>query len=291
MNDAIQKARVLTEALGWIRQFRDRHVVVKLGGSALEDPASVSRCLRDVIFMESVGMRPILIHGGGKSINRAMEQAGIPPRFVHGRRYTDPQTLDIVARVLCEEVCESIVDDIRSQGGHAIGLSYLTQNVLIGERLTLPGENGEPVDLGRVGYVSDINRDVLLSVCRARCIPVIPSIALDRDGQKLNVNADTAAAAVARLLKAEKLVFLSDVPGIFLDRQDPSTLIPHLRGDRVRELIQTGVIDTGMVPKVEAALEALAAGVGKVHIIDAKIPHSILLEIYSDTGIGTEIVR
>jgi acetylglutamate kinase len=291
VNDAIQKAQVLTEALGWIRQFRDRHVVVKLGGSALEDPASVSRCLRDVIFMESVGMRPILIHGGGKSINRAMEQAGIPPRFVHGRRYTDPQTLDIVAKVLCEEVCESVVDDIRTQGGHAIGLSYLTQNVLKGEKLTLSGENGEPLDLGRVGYVSDINRDVLLSVCRARCIPVIPSIALDADGQKLNVNADTAAAAVARLLKAEKLVFLSDVPGIFLDRKDPSTLLSHLRGERVRDLIKSGVIDAGMVPKVEAALEALEAGVGKVHIIDAKIPHSILLEIYSDTGIGTEIVK
>jgi len=291
VNDAIQKARVLTEALGWIRQFRDRHVVVKLGGSALEDPASVTRCLRDVIFMESVGMRPIVIHGGGKSINKAMEKAGIPPRFVHGRRYTDPQTLDIVAKVLCEEVCESVVDDIRTQGGHAIGLSYLTQNVLKGEKLTLPGENGEPLDLGRVGFVSDINRDVLLSVCRARCIPVIPSIALDADGQKLNVNADTAAAAVARLLKAEKLVFLSDVPGIFLDRKDPATLIPHLRGDRVRELIKTGVIDSGMVPKVEAALEALEAGVGKVHIIDAKIPHSLLLEVYSDTGVGTEIVR
>jgi acetylglutamate kinase len=291
VNDAIQKARVLTEALGWIRQFRDRHVVVKLGGSALEDPASVTRCLRDVIFMESVGMRPIVIHGGGKSINKAMEQAGISPRFVHGRRYTDPQTLDIVAKVLCEDVCESVVDDIRTQGGHAIGLSYLTQNVLKGQKLTLPGENGEPLDLGRVGYVSDINRDVLLSVCRSRCIPVIPSIALDADGQKLNVNADTAAAAVARLLKAEKLVFLSDVPGIFLDRKDPSTLIPHLRGDRVRELIRTGVIDSGMVPKVEAALEALESGVRKVHIIDAKIPHSLLLEVYSDTGIGSEIVR
>lgn len=291
MNDAIQKARVLTEALGWIRQFRDRHVVVKLGGSALEEPESVRQCLRDVIFMESVGMRPILVHGGGKSINRAMEAAGIPPRFVHGRRYTDPETLDIVSRVLCEEVCESLVDEIRIQGGHAIGLNYLTQNVLRGKRLTLPGGNGEPLDLGRVGYVFDINRDVLLSVCRARCIPVIPSIALDADGEKLNVNADTAAAAVARLLKSEKLVFLSDVPGIFLDRNDAGTLMSHLRGERVRELIATGVIDAGMVPKVEAALEALEAGVGKVHIIDAKIPHSILLEVYSDTGIGTEIVR
>ena len=126
MNDAIHKAQVLTEALGWIRQFRDRHVVIKLGGSALEDPASVTRCLSDVIFMEAVGMRPIIIHGGGKSINKAMELAGIAPRFVQGRRYTDSQTLDIVSKVLCEEVCESVVDDIRTQGGHAIGLSYLT---------------------------------------------------------------------------------------------------------------------------------------------------------------------
>lgn len=291
MNDAIQKAQILTEALSWIRRFRDRHVVVKLGGSALEEPEAVTRCLRDVIFMEAVGMRPIVVHGGGKSINRAMEAAGIAPRFVQGRRYTDEQTLEIVARVLCEDVCEALVDEIRTQGGHAIGLSYLTQNVLIGERLTLPGETGEPLDLGRVGFISGIHRDVLLAVCRGRCIPVIPSIALDRDGRKLNVNADTAAAAVARLLKAEKLVFLSDVPGIFLDRSDPSTLLSHLRSDRVRELIGSGVIEAGMVPKVEAALEALEAGVGKVHIVDARIPHSILLEVYSDTGIGTEIVR
>jgi acetylglutamate kinase len=236
-------------------------------------------------------MRPILVHGGGKSINRAMETAGIKPRFVQGRRYTDDETLEIVAKVLCEDVCESLVDEIRSQGGRAVGLSYRTQNVLIGEKLTLTGEGGEPIDLGRVGQVVDIHRDMLLAICRSGTIPVIPSIALDREFGKLNVNADTAAAALARLLKAEKLVFLSDVPGIFLDRKDRTTLLSHLKVDRVRELIADGTIDAGMVPKVEAALEALEAGVRKVHIIDAGIPHSILLEVYSDTGVGTEIVR
>jgi acetylglutamate kinase len=241
--------------------------------------------------MEAVGMRPILVHGGGKSINRAMEAAGIRPRFVQGRRYTDDETLEIVAKVLCEDVCESLVDEIRSQGGRAVGLSYRTQNVLIGEKLTLTGDGGEPIDLGRVGQVVDIHRDMLLAICRSGTIPVIPSIALDREFGKLNVNADTAAAALARLLKAEKLVFLSDVPGIFLDRKDPQSLLSHLKVDRVRELIADGTIESGMVPKVEAALEALEAGVRKVHIIDAGIPHSILLEVYSDTGVGTEIVR
>jgi acetylglutamate kinase len=291
VDDAIRKARTLVEALGWIRQFRDRYVVVKLGGSALDEPDAVRSCLGDVIFMEAVGMRPILVHGGGRSISRAMEQAGIPLRFVQGRRYTDDETLEIVARVLCDEVCESLVDEIRAQGGRAVGLSFRTQNVLIGEKLTLPAETGEPLDIGRVGHVVDIHRDMLLAICRSGTIPVIPSIALDRDYGKLNVNADTAAAAIARLLKAEKLVFLSDVPGIFLDRKDPGTLLSHLKTDRVRELIRAGVIEAGMVPKVEAALDALDAGVRKVHVIDAGVPHSLLLEVYSDTGIGTEIVK
>ena len=290
MQDAIRKAHVLVEAMGWIRQFRDRYMVIKLGGSALETPESVRTCLRDIVFMESVGMRPILVHGGGKAINRAMEKSGITTRFVAGRRYTDEGTLEIVSRVLADEICENLVDEIRSQGGRAVGLSFRTQNVLLGERLQLPQVDGPPIDLGRVGQVTDLNRDVLTAVCRSRTIPVIPSIALDADGGKLNVNADTAAANLARLLRSEKLVFLSDVPGILRNREDPSTLVPHLNGQQCRALIAEGVIDRGMIPKVEAALDALDAGVRKVHIIDAKIPHSLLLEIYSDTGIGTEIV-
>lgn len=291
MDDAIRKARTLVEALDWIRQFRDKHVIVKLGGSALDDPDSVRSCLRDVILMEAVGVRPILVHGGGKAISRAMDAAGIEPRFVQGRRYTDEKTLEIAARVLCEEVCEALVGEIQSQGGRAVGLSYHTENVLIGERLTLSDENGEPVDIGRVGRVSDLHRDMLLAICRSGTIPVIPSIALDSAGGKLNVNADTAAADIARILRAEKLVFLSDVPGIYMHAGDPASLLSHLQARRVRELIADGTIAAGMVPKVEAALEALEAGVRKIHIIDAGVPHSLLLEIYSDTGIGTEIVR
>ncbi|MBX3445035.1 MAG: acetylglutamate kinase [Planctomyces sp.] len=291
VDDAIRKAEVLVEALGWIQQFRDRYVVVKLGGSALEEPENVRRCLGDVVFMAAVGMRPILVHGGGKSISRAMEAAGIQPKFVLGRRYTDEGTLEIVSRVLADDICEEIVEDIRSLGGRAVGLNFRSQNVLIAERTTLQGPAGETLDLGRVGEVVAINRDVLAATCRSGSIPVIPSIALDRSGGKLNVNADTAAAAVARLLRAEKLVFLSDVPGIFRDRKDPSTLMSHLKADEVSSLIETGVIDSGMIPKVEASLAALRAGVRKVHVIDAGVPHSLLLEIYSNTGIGTEIVR
>ena len=233
---------------------------------------------------------PITHAGFSQPQIAAMTKAGIAPRWVQGRRYTDDETLEIVANVLAGEICQSLVDEIIRQGGDARGLSFQTMNCLIGKRLTLPGENGEPIDLGRVGEVTDIDRDLLLMTCRNEQIPVLPSVALDAQGGKLNVNADTAAAAVARLIQAEKLVFLSDVPGIFLDRKDPSTLQSHLNAARCRELIREGIIDAGMVPKVEAALEALEAGVKKVHIIDARIPHSVLLEIYSNEGIGTEIV-
>lgn len=291
MEDALSKVKVLVEALEWIRRFRDRYVVIKLGGSALDDPDSVYRCLSDVVFMEAVGMRPIIVHGGGKAITRAMSEAGIPPRFVQGRRYTDDQTLDIAVRVLTEEICASLVDQINTQGGRAVGLHPGTENVLLGERLTLPDEQGNPIDLGRVGMVTDLRRDLLQATCRGGVIPVLPSIALDRDGRPLNVNADTAAAAVARIMDAEKLVFLSDVPGIFLDKDDPSTLQSHLTVRQCRDLIADGTIATGMVPKVEAALEALEVGVQKIHIVDARIPHSLLLETYSDKGVGTEIVR
>ncbi|MFN0195668.1 MAG: acetylglutamate kinase [Planctomycetaceae bacterium] len=290
MDEAIRKASVLIEALGWIRQFRGKYVVIKLGGSALEETEAVRSLLTDVIFMEAVGMKPILIHGGGKAINQAMKSSGITPLFVQGRRFTDAVTLEIVARVLAGEICGSLVEEIQKQGGRARGLSYLTENCLIAEKLLLPGEDGTPLDLGFVGHVVDLNRSAIEAACREGMIPVLPSVGMDRSGQKFNVNADTAAAAVARLLKAEKLVFLSDVPGIFRDKQDPTTLISHLNVKSCRALIADGTIDAGMIPKVEAALEALEVGVSKVHIVDASMPHSVLLEIYSDRGIGTEIV-
>jgi acetylglutamate kinase len=180
--------------------------------------------------------------------------------------------------------------EIRKQGVEAVGLSYLGRNCLTGQKLSLKGPGGESIDLGRVGEVIDVDRGPIEEAARAGAIPVIPSIALDTSGGKLNVNADTAAAAVARFLGAEKLVFLSDVPGIYRDRKEPSTLISHLSASLCRGLIVEGIIDSGMVPKVEAALEALQAGVRKVHILDAAMPHAVLLEFYSDKGVGTEIV-
>ena len=290
MEEAIRKARVLIEAMSWIQRFRGRYVVVKLGGSTLDDQQSVDSLLTDVVFMATVGMRPVIVHGGGKAISAAMSTAGIEPRFVAGRRYTDNKTLQIASRVLVEEICQSIVDRINHNGARSIGLHYGTENVLTAEKLTLPDESGHPIDLGHVGTVTDVDVDTLKRVCSTGTIPVIPCIALSQHGHRLNVNADTAAAAVARALSAEKLVFLSDIPGILTDIRNPASRLSHVTGGQVRAMIADGIIAGGMVPKVEAALDALDAGVRKVHIVDASMPHSVLLEIYSDTGVGTEIV-
>ena len=291
MDKAIRKARVLIEALAWIRQFRDRYVVIKLGGSALENPESVRSFLTDVLFMETVGMRPVLIHGGGKDISNAMAQAGIEPRWVHGRRYTDEATLEIASNVLAGDISSRLVNQLNELGGDAVRLSFLDQtNCLTGETLSLESEDGSPIDLGLVGHVTGIDAELIEKTTSAGHIPVIPCLAETSTGQLLNVNGDTAAAAVARLLGAEKLVFVSDVPGILQDRHDPETLISHLTVAKCRELIADGTVAAGMVPKVEAALEAIESGVGKLHIVDGRMQHSVLLEIYSDRGIGTEIV-
>ena len=290
MDEAIRKAKVLIEALGWIQRFRGKFVVVKLGGSTLDDTVAVDSLLTDVVFMATVGMKPVIVHGGGKAISAAMSAAGIQPKFVAGRRFTDRQTLQIASRVLIDDICQSIVDRIISNGARSTGLHFGTENVLTAEKLTLSDEHGNPVDLGHVGHVTEVDVDTLIRVCSTGAIPVIPSIALSPVGHRLNVNADTAAAAVSRALSAEKLIFLSDIPGILTNIKDPSTRLSHVTATQVRELIANGTIVGGMVPKVEAALESLESGVRKVHIVDASMLHSVLLEIYSDTGVGTEIV-
>ncbi|APZ96925.1 acetylglutamate kinase [Fuerstiella marisgermanici] len=290
MQEAIRKASVLIEALSWIQRFKGRYVVVKLGGSTLDQPEAVDSLLTDIVFMASVGMRPVIVHGGGKAISSAMADAGIEPRFVEGRRFTDPETLRIASTVLVETISTKIVEVLRLKNATATGLHFQSENVLIGEKLKLQNAAGEAVDLGHVGRVVDIDKDLLVRICSTGTIPVIPSIALDREGHRLNVNADTAAAAVARELNVEKLVFLSDIPGILTDLNDPSSRLSHVTAGRVRQLIADEIIAGGMVPKVEAALDALDAGVRKVHIVDASMPHSVLLEIYSDVGVGTEIV-
>ncbi|MGL4464173.1 MAG: acetylglutamate kinase [Planctomycetia bacterium] len=287
---AIRKAETLVEALGYIRKFRHRLVVIKLGGSCLEHADSLEATLQDVVFMETVGVRPILVHGGGKAISEAMNNAGIQPRFIKGRRYTDPETLDIVAEVLTRTINADIVARIDKLGGWAMGMHYHSTNVLDGEKLELPDDDGAPIDLGRVGRVTKVDAPRLFKMCSAGMIPVIPSLACDADDELLNINADTAAAAVAEHLKAEKLVFISDTPGILLDRKDENSLAPSLSARDCRRLIADGVIDAGMIPKVEACLESLRAGVGKTHMIDGRVRHSLLLEIYTELGIGTEIV-
>lgn len=290
MDDAIRKAETLIEALSYIRQFRDRLTVIKLGGSAMEDPAALRATLQDVVFMETVGLRPVLVHGGGKPIDRAMAAAGLQPRKVQGRRYTDDETLAIVVRVLRDEINAEIVAQIRRQGGRAVGPHGGAIHYLFGKKLCLPGAEGALIDLGRVGHVTRVDVDLVRDFCAAGVVPVIPSLAIDETDGWLNVNADTAAAAVAAQLGAEKFVLLTDTPGILLDRKVPTSLITSLDAERCRELIRSRVIDEGMIPKVEACLDALRGGVKKTHIIDGRLRHSLLLEIYTDRGVGTEIV-
>jgi acetylglutamate kinase len=290
MDDAIRKAEALIEALSYIRTFRDRLTVIKLGGSAMENAAALEATLQDVVFLETAGMRPILVHGGGKLIDRAMEASGLQPRKIQGRRYTDSATLQIVAKVLLDEINAGIVAQIRRLGGRAVGLHSGSMQCLFGERLLLPGKDGQAIDLGLVGRVTRVEGPLIEDFCAGRVVPVIPSLAFDADNQWLNVNADTAAAAVASHLRAEKLVFLTDTNGILTDRKNPETLVRHLDANGCRELIEKGIIDEGMIPKVEACLDSLRAGVRKTHMIDGRLRHALLLEIYTKTGVGTEIV-
>jgi acetylglutamate kinase len=290
LQEAIAKADTLIEALGWIRRFRDKVTVIKLGGSFMDDADALQHVLLDIVFMESVGMRPVVVHGGGPAINRAMAEAGIESRFVQGRRYTDDATLAIVERILAGETNEHIAAEIEKLEGRAMNLNFKTTNVLFGERLQLDGEDG-PIDLGHVGRVTRVDRLTIDNLCYAGQVPVIPSMCIDAAGNKLNVNADTAATAVAQALGAEKLVFMSDVNGVRRDKDDPATLIHSLTAHEARELISTGAIDQGMIPKVEACLETLDKGVRKIHIIDGRIRHSLLLEIYTTTGVGTQLVQ
>jgi len=293
VQEAIEKADTLIEAMGWIRRFRDSITVIKLGGSLLEDADALRHLLVDIVFMETVGMRPIVVHGGGAAISEAMANANLEPRFIQGRRYTDQATLDIVKRVLAGEVNEMLAERIEEFGGRAMPLNPAgeTNNVVLhGEPLKLEGENGEPVDLGFVGAVTRVDRTAIDNLCYAGQVPVIPSVCLDGEGGLLNVNADTAAMAVAQAMGAEKLIFLSDVNGVRLDKDDPESLIHTLTADDAKQLIAKGIIAAGMIPKVEACLETLSKGVQKIHIIDGRVRHSLLLEIYTNRGVGTEIV-
>jgi acetylglutamate kinase len=291
VQEAIAKANTLIEALGYIQRFLNRVVVVKIGGSLMDEEQALADVLADVVFMNTVGMRPVLVHGGGKAINAAMEKRGLEVQFVQGRRYTDQRTLNVVEHVLCNEINRALVNTIEALGSSAMGLHTLSSCVLFGEKLFLDEADGRKIDLGYVGRITAVNAKLLDLLCKADTVPVISPLARDKTGTKLNCNADTAAGEVAAALMAEKLVVVSDTHGIRRDPNDPASLIPQASEAEIRQMIASGVITGGMMPKVEACLRALEGGVSRTHIIDGGIRHALLLEIFSDKGVGTLIQK
>ena len=291
MEEAIAKAGALIEAMEYIRRFRKRIVVVKLGGSVLDDTSLQTKLLTDIAFMATVGMRPIIVHGGGKAITRAMNEAGLEPVWVQGRRYTDQRTLTIAEHTLVHKINTPICDTLTELGCEPMGLHSLGSCALFAETLRLAGEDGRKLDVGLVGKVVDVNKQLLRKLCADGTVPVIASVAKDKAGGKLNVNADSAAGMVAAEVVAEKFVIVSDTHGIRTDLDDPESWISNLNEEQIKEMIDAGIITDAMFPKVEACITALDAGVSKAHIIDGRIPHSLLLEIYTDKGIGTQIVK
>jgi acetylglutamate kinase len=286
----IAKADVLVEALPYMQRFRDETFLIKFGGSAMDDPVLVDQLLRDIVFLEAAGINPVIVHGGGKAISRAMEAAGLEARFIGGFRITDRETISIVEQTLTRVINPGLVDAINAHGGRAMGIPG--NEVFRAERILGKNpETGSPVDIGFVGKVSYSETAAIKEAIAQHIVPVISPVAREvTTGDCLNVNADLAASALARHLGAAKLIYLSDVAGVLGNKSDVGSLISSLAAGSVDQLITEGVIAEGMIPKVLSAVEAIGAGVGKVHMIDGRLPHSLILEVFTDLGIGTEIV-
>ena len=292
MQDLIAKAATLLEALPYVQKFSGATFVVKYGGSFMDSPDANVRngVARDIVFLEAVEINPVVVHGGGKAITRAMEKAGLRARFIQGQRVTDEATVRVVDQVLSREINPEVVAAINALGGAAKG--FAGTDIFTCRKLWLDDQDrpGAKLDLGFVGEVTGVNTAPLRE-CIARGItPVISPTARGEDGKIYNCNADVAAAQVAIALQARRLVFMSDVPGLMRNPNDPDTIIAHLRTGEVTALKQAGVVDKGMIPKVDSAVAAIQAGVDKVSFVDGRVPHSVLLEIFTDEGIGTEVV-
>jgi len=277
------RVRVLSEALPYIQQFAGRTIVVKYGGAAMKDSTLKDKVIRDIVFLSCVGLRPIVVHGGGPEINSWLDKLGIEPQFKNGLRVTDAATMDVVEMVLVGRVNKEIVSLINRAGGNAVGLCGVDGNLI-----TARPEGREGI--GFVGEVTSMDVKVLESLLKNGHIPVVSSVATDETGQAYNINADTVAGELAAALGAEKLILLTDTAGILKDYKDPSTIIYKLDIQEARELIANGVVGGGMIPKVNCCVRSLAQGVRAAHIIDGRIPHALLLEIFTDTGIGSMIV-
>ena len=292
MQALIDKARVLIEALPYISKFRGRTVVVKLGGHAMDDPALLQSFAKDVILLQYVGISPVVIHGGGPQIGQMLSRMGMPSRFVAGQRVTDEATMDVVEMVLGGTVNKEIVRVIHRGGGRAVGITGKDGKLVRARKIPHLVERGaggasELVDPGRVGEVESVNPEIIERLLGAEFIPVIAPIGADAEGTTLNINADPFAAKIAAALRAEKLVLLTDIEGV---RDQAGQLVRPLTADAADALVERGALGGGMIPKVGCGLEALRDGVRKVHIIDGRLQHALLLEIFTDTGIGTELV-
>jgi len=290
MQELISKAAALLEALPYIQRFSGQTFVVKYGGSFMDSPDASIRngVARDIVFLEAVEINPVVVHGGGKAITRAMEAAGLKAHFIQGQRVTDAATVEVVDQVLSREINPEVVKTLQSLGGMARG--FAGTDIFTCKKLWLQDAAGNPVDIGFVGEVTAVNTEPLMDCIRQGITPVISPTARGEDGHVYNCNADVAAAMAAIALKACRLVFMSDVPGLMRDPKDPATVIPHLSISEVPALKAAGVVDKGMIPKVDSAVSALKSGIEKVSFVDGRVPHSVLLEIFTDAGVGTEVV-
>ncbi|MGI5920947.1 MAG: acetylglutamate kinase [Syntrophomonadaceae bacterium] len=284
LTSAMEKAEILVEALPYIKQFYGKRVVIKYGGAAMTDCELKQKVMQDIVLMKFVGMHPIIVHGGGPEINTMLDRVGIQTRFVNGLRVTDRETMEIVEMVLGGKVNKEIVVGINASGGKAIGISGKDGNLI----------QARPVDstgiMGFTGEVTAVNPQIIETVIENGYIPVISPIGTDSEHETYNINADLVAAAIAVAIKADKLVLLTDVPGLLKDPKDNETLISVLKVSEVPGLIADGIIAGGMIPKVQCCVEAVTGGVGRTHIVDGRQPHSMLLEIFTDRGIGTMVV-
>jgi len=281
--EAATRVRILSEALPYIQHFAGRTVVIKYGGAAMKDSSLKDKVIRDIVFMASVGVRPVVVHGGGPEINTWLDKLGIEAKFKDGLRVTDGPTMDVVEMVLVGRVNKELVSLINQAGGQAVGLCGKDGNLVTARQISNK-------DIGFVGEVSSVNARLVESLGKSGYIPVISSVAADESGQAYNINADTFAGEVAAALGAEKLILLTDTRGILRDYKDPSTLITKLDIQQARDLIKEGVVAGGMIPKVNCCVRSLAQGVRATHIIDGRLPHALLLEVFSDLGIGSMIV-
>ena len=278
-----QTAATLIQALPYIRVFAGKTIVIKYGGNAMIDEGLKKAVMRDLVLMRLVGINPILVHGGGPEINEAMKRLGKEPEFVAGRRVTDAETMEIVEMVLTGKTNKSIVAHLNGEGVQAVGLSGKDANLLIATKDT---DNG---DIGFVGKIAHVNPEIIHTLTGSGYIPVISSVAVGADGQAYNVNADTAAAALAAALHAEKLILMTDVEGLYRDFSDKSSLMSELTAGEARQWIADGIVDKGMIPKLEACAAAVEDGVPRAHIIDGRREHALLIELFTDTGIGTMV--